>query len=344
MRRRARRLRVAPYFQIVLAGQPEYSGPLRIRARPVARRALLREPAEHVPHGAGLRRASPSGRSIGWRRERGRFFGAGREPRSSLRWWNTASRTTGRTDDDRPVAALLATLDLPAHGEHTVVVLLGQADDRERAEAVDRASTGISTPRAPASRRPGGGGSASWTRSGSRRPESGVRSLPGLAEVPGARRAHLGPARVLPGQRRLRLPRPAPGLGEPDLDGPRRGAPADPAARLPAVHSKATSSTGSICSRTAGPASSGGRTPRTTSSGWPGPWSSTSRRPATSRSSTSGRPTSRRSSRSSRCRPGSTGWASTPCDRLASDTVYRHCLKAIDLVLDQRMGVARAAR
>ena len=48
-----------------------------------------------------------------------------------------------------------------------------------------------------------------------------------------------------------------------------------------------------------------------------GAWSSTSRRPATSRSSTSGRPTWSRSSRSSPCPPGSTGWASTPSDRRA---------------------------
>ena len=60
-----------------------------------------------------------------------------------------------------------------------------------------------------------------------------------------------------------------------------------------------------------------GRTPRTTSSGWPGPWSSTSRRPATNRSSTSGRPTSRRSSRSSPCRPASTAWGSTRSARPA---------------------------
>ena len=36
-------------------------------------------------------------------------------------------------------------------------------------------------------------------------------------------------------------------------------------------------------------------------------------------------------------RPASTAWGSTPCGRPA-DTVYRHCLKAIDLVLDRRMG------
>ena len=31
---------------------------------------------------------------------------------------------------------MLATLEIPAHGEHTLVVILGQADDRKEAEAV----------------------------------------------------------------------------------------------------------------------------------------------------------------------------------------------------------------
>ena len=40
--------------------------------------------------------------------------------------------------DDRPIAAFLVNLDLPARGEKTVVAVLGQADDRARAEAAIR--------------------------------------------------------------------------------------------------------------------------------------------------------------------------------------------------------------
>ena len=65
--------------------------------------------------------------------------------------------------------------------------------------------------------------------------QPGVRPLPRLAEVPGAGRADLGAARVLPGERGVRLPRPAPGLGEPHLDGPGAGAAANPPARRAAV-------------------------------------------------------------------------------------------------------------
>ncbi len=41
-------------------------------------------------------------------------------------------------EDDRPVAALLTTIEVPAHGSYTVAVVLGQADDRRTAEAVIR--------------------------------------------------------------------------------------------------------------------------------------------------------------------------------------------------------------
>ncbi len=44
----------------------------------------------------------------------------------------------GKSPDDRPIAAFLINLDLPARGEKTVVILLGQADDRDRAEAAIR--------------------------------------------------------------------------------------------------------------------------------------------------------------------------------------------------------------
>ena len=201
-------LRLAAYFQMVLAGQPEYSGPLEIRRRQVPQRALLREPAEHVPHGAGLRRHLARPMVVETRR--GRFFGAGRSVAHPF-LVEHGEPDAGPIRDDRPIAALLATLDVPAHGERTVVVVLGQADDREQAEAVIRKYRDPDAARHRPRRDP-----AVVARPDGHAPgpdqEPGVRPLPGLAEVPGAGRTHLGPARVLPGQRGLRLPRPASGL------------------------------------------------------------------------------------------------------------------------------------
>ena len=133
----ARRLRLAPYFQMVLAGQPEYSGPLEIRCDEALERPLLREPAQHVPHRAGVRRHLASGRP---RRDRpGPLLRRRPGRRPSRTWSNTASRTS-TADPRRP-----ADRRVPDHARRpraaastTVVVVLGQADDRARAEAVIR--------------------------------------------------------------------------------------------------------------------------------------------------------------------------------------------------------------
>jgi len=53
-----------------------------------------------------------------------------------------------RPPDDRPIAAFLILLEIPARGEKTVVTVLGQADDRARAEAVIRKFQDVKTARA----------------------------------------------------------------------------------------------------------------------------------------------------------------------------------------------------
>ena len=69
--------------------------------------------------------------------QRGRFFGEGRGVAHPY-LVERGEPDTLRNGDNRPIAALLTTLNVPAHGERTVVVVLGQADDRARAEAVIR--------------------------------------------------------------------------------------------------------------------------------------------------------------------------------------------------------------
>ena len=90
---------------------------------------------------------------------RGRFFGAGRSVAHPL-LVERGEPDGGPIVDDRPIAALLCHLEIPAHGEHTVVVILGQADDRQDAEAVIAQVPGRGPRRVPRSKKPGGGGSA----------------------------------------------------------------------------------------------------------------------------------------------------------------------------------------
>ena len=122
---------------MVLAGQPEYAGPLEIRRRPGARtpcssrtRGTRSAPGRRSSPMSGPAERVETTPGPVLRRRPGR-----RPPRTS---WSAASPTPAEHGDDRPIAAFLTTLEVPAQGEATVVVVLGQADDRRRAEAVIR--------------------------------------------------------------------------------------------------------------------------------------------------------------------------------------------------------------
>jgi len=129
----ARRLRFAAYFQMVLAGQPEHSGPLRVSREPSFPALLFDNPRNTYRTGPAF--AAISERPLLMETRRGRFFGTGQSVAHPL-LVERGEPYSGPILDDRPIAALLATLEIPAHGEHTVVVILGQADDRKEAEAV----------------------------------------------------------------------------------------------------------------------------------------------------------------------------------------------------------------
>ena len=128
-----RRLRFAAYFQMVLAGQPEHSGPLRISREPSLSALLFNNPRNTYRTGPAF--AAISERPLLIETRRGRFFGTGQSVAHPL-LVERGEPDAGPILDDRPIAALLATLEIPAHAEHTVVVILGQADDRKEAEAV----------------------------------------------------------------------------------------------------------------------------------------------------------------------------------------------------------------
>ena len=131
----AQRLRLAPYFQMVLAGQPEFSGPLKIRFEPEQSALYFENPRNTFRTGPAFVAISCPVERVETRR--GRFFGCDRGvDRPYL--MERGEPDTRQTADDRPIAALLTTIEVPAHGEYTVAVVLGQADDRDRARAVIR--------------------------------------------------------------------------------------------------------------------------------------------------------------------------------------------------------------
>jgi cyclic beta-1,2-glucan synthetase len=138
-----RRLRLAPYFQMVLAGQPEFAGPLGIRhdpgttggSHPPLAVLYFENPRNTFRSGPAFVAVSIPVERV--ETNRGRFFGTGRSVAHPA-FVERGAPDDATAADDRPIAAFLTTLEVPAHGETTAVVVLGQADDRRRAEATIR--------------------------------------------------------------------------------------------------------------------------------------------------------------------------------------------------------------
>ncbi|HKB01846.1 MAG TPA: hypothetical protein VKD90_06480, partial [Gemmataceae bacterium] len=128
-----RRLRIAPYFHMVLSEQPESAGRLAVRHDRGLNALFFANPRNRYRRGPAFAAMSVPAERVETRR--GRFFGAGRGVERPAFVEGGTPDPTGDADD-RPVAAFLTTVELLPRGESTVVVLLGQADDRQRARAV----------------------------------------------------------------------------------------------------------------------------------------------------------------------------------------------------------------
>jgi len=130
-----RRIRLAPYFQMVLASQPEHSGPLKVHHEKTLNALFYENPRNSFRTGPAFVAMSHMADRV--ETKRGRFFGEGRSVAHPY-LVECGLPHAEETSDDRPIAGLLTTLEIPAHGECTVVVVLGQADDRKQAEAIIR--------------------------------------------------------------------------------------------------------------------------------------------------------------------------------------------------------------
>src|SRR5262249_52841812 len=118
----ARRFRIAPYFQIVLADQPEHSGPLKIRRDGYSSAVYFENPRHTFPLGPAFVAMSAPADQI--ETSRGRFFGAGQNIARPY-FVEQAGPDPTSTHDDRPIGALLTSIDVPAGGDATIVVILG---------------------------------------------------------------------------------------------------------------------------------------------------------------------------------------------------------------------------
>lgn len=126
-----RRLRVAPYFQIALAHSPEYAGSLLISRDAKTGALYFENPRNRFRTGACFAAMSAPVEQFATRRDR--FFGAGRTFARPL--FVETGAPAPAAGDDLPVAALLTTIEIPAGGEKIISIVLGEADSRKQAEA-----------------------------------------------------------------------------------------------------------------------------------------------------------------------------------------------------------------
>lgn len=132
---RTRIMRLAPFFQISLANLPEHAGPLIIRRDEATGALLFRNPGNTFRAGPAF--AVLSCPATIPEVVRSHFIGpAGDITRPSMVESGTAAADL--PDDHHPVASFLTELEIPASGEITVSFVLGQADDPLSALALIR--------------------------------------------------------------------------------------------------------------------------------------------------------------------------------------------------------------
>ncbi|VGO13071.1 Cellobiose phosphorylase [Pontiella desulfatans] len=129
---KARKLRVAPYFQIALAHSPEMAGKLKISRDDATGALYFENPRNSFREGVCF--VAMSAPVETYTTKRGEFFGKGRTFAHPA-MVEGGSPVAG-TSDDFAVAAMTTTVEVPAGGEQTISVVLGQGDNRKQAEAV----------------------------------------------------------------------------------------------------------------------------------------------------------------------------------------------------------------
>lgn len=127
---RPRKLRVAPYFQIALAFMPERSGPLGIRHDKVLDALFYENPRNIFRSGPAFASMSIPADKV--ETSRGRFFGKGRSAAHPFMVEHGKPDQEHLTDPMQ-IAGFLGTLEIPARGEQTIAIILGQTDHRKEA-------------------------------------------------------------------------------------------------------------------------------------------------------------------------------------------------------------------
>lgn len=126
-----RRLRVAPYFQIALAHNPETAGHIETRRDETTGALYFENPRNNFREGICFVAMSEPIQNFTFQRDR--FFGKDRPfDRPVMVETGVPAPEAG---DEFPVAALLTAVEIFAGGECSISIVLGEADTRKQAEA-----------------------------------------------------------------------------------------------------------------------------------------------------------------------------------------------------------------
>ena len=130
---KSKRLRLGAYFEMALADNPENAGPLTVAHDRDSGAIFFENPRNNFRSGPAFAAMSHSIEQIAT--HRGQFFGSGRSVAHPAAV-ESGDQSADSIDDEQPIAGLLTTLAVPANGSVTVSVILGQANHRSQADAV----------------------------------------------------------------------------------------------------------------------------------------------------------------------------------------------------------------
>ena len=321
---RPRRLSVTAYVEWVLGLARGASGPTVVTERDGETGAIFARNPWNLHHGSRVAFADLAGRQTTWTGDRGEFIGrnGSMDNPAALSAGLPLSQRLGAGLD--PCAALQTAIDLPPGGVHEVVFFLGQAADEAEARALIaryRTADLAAVHRDAVGFWDGVLGTVQVKTPDPRDRHPAER----LAALSDAGLPLLGACGLLPGKRRLRVPRPAPGCDVACRCRCRRWRAPTSCVRHRDSSSKATCSTGGFRSR----ARACARVSRTIAPGSPPSRRTMSRPPAMPRSSTSPSPFST----GRRCAQGEHDLYFQPGQADESAPLFEHCARGLDLSL-----------
>jgi len=141
---RPRKMRIAPYFQMALAFMPERSGPLGVKHDKVLDALFFENPRNIFRSGPAFASMSIPAERV--ETKRGRFFGSGRWVNRPYMVEQGVPDET-QLNDGMQIAGFLGALEIPARGECTVAIVLGQTDNQKQAIQIVQKYKNIETVR-----------------------------------------------------------------------------------------------------------------------------------------------------------------------------------------------------